>query len=478
MKRFAPLAVIAFVALASPTEAALKAGAFKVNIAPQPAAYGGVWEQNEANCAGNLSYVGNLTVFWPENPNCIYSGGFGLGTAPYGLGNNALTAFDTEYGLWVRSVAVSDGTDTVVLTILDGAYYFGKYDNMCDRCGFFHLGEDLGEELGIAPENFLFASTHSHAAPDFIGGWGGVPTWYMNQVTDALKTSVRGAVAALEPARLEAGEILARQYNSDRRDTYYSAEEAGLSWFRANAADGQEPPRTIATVASYAGHPTGHGDGPLAHPDYLGAFDKRVEQRFGGVGLYFMSGLGNMSKFGGDSIGVALADLIPPVGQGQAVVGEDVRAKQVRWNHPVTNVPLGSLGAAGGFDRTFEPMPAAVAVQTKGSLRPCVSTSAVSVDTGIEAIRIGNLTITGGPGELFANITNTVKERSPWVALPIALANDGLGYIMQSREYDPASGEALGFIGGGVFEYEDAYAIDGCLGDKVLFEIMNALDGL
>ncbi|MGH7899122.1 MAG: hypothetical protein ACREQQ_14295, partial [Candidatus Binatia bacterium] len=336
-------------------------------------------------------------------------------------------------------------------------------------------------ELNIPAQNFLFASTHSHAAPDFIGGWGGVPSWYMRQVTDALKTSVRKAVENLEPARLEGGEILARQYNSDRRDTYYSAEEAGLSWFRAYAANPEgNVDHVIATVASYAGHPTGHGDGPLAHPDYLGAFDKRVEERFGpnSVGLYFMSGLGNLSKSGGDSIGVALADLIPATGQGTPVEGETIRAKQVRWNHPVTNAPLASLGAAGGFDRTFEPTPGSVVVQTKGSSRPCVSNSAISVDTGVTAIRIGNLTITGGPGELFSNITNTVKERSPWVALPIALANDGLGYIMQSREYDMASGEALGFIGGGVFEYEDAYAIDGCLGDKVLVETMNALNGL
>ena len=28
-----------------------------------------------------------------------------------------------------------------MLTILDGAYYFGKYNHMCDRCGFFDLGK-------------------------------------------------------------------------------------------------------------------------------------------------------------------------------------------------------------------------------------------------------------------------------------------------------------------------------------------------
>ena len=55
--------------------------------------------------------------------------------------------FDPEYGLWARSVVISDGTDTAVLTILDGDYYLGRYNNMCTRCGAFSLAEDLGAEL-------------------------------------------------------------------------------------------------------------------------------------------------------------------------------------------------------------------------------------------------------------------------------------------------------------------------------------------
>lgn len=476
MKLVATGTVLVLALAASPAAAGLQAGAHRVNIAPQPAQYGGTWEQDAANCGDDLAYATDLDLIWPENPSCIYSGGFGLGVSPLGLGVNALTEYDTEYGLWVRSVAVQDDEgDTVVLTILDGAYYFAKYQNMCEGCGFFDLAESLAEELDIHPDNFLFASTHSHAAPDFIGGWGGVPDWYMEQVTDALRDSVRGAVDGLRPAKLEAGEILVRGLNKERRDTYYSAEEAGLSWFRAYDPQTSE---AIATVGAYAGHPTGHGAGPEAHPDYVGAFDLRAEERFDGVGLYFMSGLGNMSKSGGDQVGTALADMIPPVGEGMPVVGDDVRAEQVRWNHPVTNTALLGLGAGRGFDRAFERMPAEVEVFGKGGNRPCVSAAPLSVDTGVTAIGIGNLTITGGPGELFSNITNTVKERSPWVALPISLANDGLGYIMQSREYDPAAGQALGFVGADFFEYEDAYSIDRCLGDKVLEETLSALGGL
>ena len=44
---------------------------------------------------------------------------------------------------------------------------------------------------------------------DFIGGWGGVPDWYMRQVTDALKQSATEAVQSERPAVLEDGEVYA-----------------------------------------------------------------------------------------------------------------------------------------------------------------------------------------------------------------------------------------------------------------------------
>jgi hypothetical protein len=51
--------------------------------------------------------------------------------------------------------------------------------------------------------------------------------------------------------------------------------------------------------------------------------------------------------------------------------------------------------------------------------------------------------------------------------MPLALVNDGLGYIMQSFETDHLGRQGLGFAGG-VVEYEDAYSIDHCFGDFAL----------
>ena len=455
-------------------------GASRVDIAPAPnVAAGQVWEQNEAACELGFGldpmWASDTRLPWPENPNCIYRGGFGIGPM------NALTSFDPEYGLWSRSVVISDGTDTAVLTLIDGTYYFGRYKNMCARCGAFSLAEDLGAELRIAPSGFIFSATHSHDSPDLIGGWGGVPQWYMDQVADAMRRSVREAWANRRPARLEAGDTLARGNNRERRDIYWSAEDPTLSWFRAIDRSGA----VIATVAAYPAHPTNGPHNATASADWHGRFSKTTETRFGGIALAFPGGLGNMSTRGGRDMGTTLSNALPDVGEPGKVIpvpNPDVRSRQIFWYHPVTNSALLSLGVPGLFDRPFDGAAATVtAGKSEFDVSRCHSASAVSVRTAVSAIRIGNLTVTAGPGELFSNITNTIEERefdNGQLAMPISIANDGLGYIMQNFEYNAIAGQLVGFVESGLFGYEDAYAIDGCFGDKVLEETLNALSGL
>jgi hypothetical protein len=333
----------------------------------------------------------------------------------------------------------------------------------------------------------VLAATHSHASPDFIGGWGFVPDWYMAQVTEAIRATATKAVLSMEPATLETGEQEARAYNSERRDTYRSAEEQQISWLRAVAAqDGRsrkgDEPRVILTLGAYAAHPTsvGNNDG-VAHPDWVGLFEKRLEDRFGGIGLHFMTGLGNLSNAGGTVIGTKLADLIPPVGSGRPVDDTRVHVAQTLSRSALTNVPLDALGTPGFFDRKFDAMPVAVSTG-ENETAPCVSGSPQSVELPSTAARIGDdVVLTAAPGEVFANWTNTVKEKNVGrIAFPLAQANDALGYMPQSFEINPVGQQGLGFAAGGyVFvNYEDSYAIDRCTGDLMLEETLKLLDAV
>lgn len=460
------------------------AGAAKISIKPAPdESKGQKWVRDKAECTpatsgdveGTLTHVADPRITWIENNNCIYMGGFGIGPS------QPVIEWDDEYGLWSRSAAFVRDGKAIVVTILDGEGYFGAYRNMCGAtpCGAFDLASQLATQTGLDAASFVFASTHAHSAMDFIGGWGGVPQWYMDQVAASMKSSVLQALGVeacpadqdpqaptcipLQAATIEGGEVLARGHNGERRDSYRSAEDPTLNWLRARTADAGA---TIATVGTFAAHATSFGGNAIkAHADWPGVFDKTVEQRFGGIGLMFEAGLGNMSSRGGFMMGKGLGELVPT--QGTPVADPVVNSKQAFWDQPVTNQPLNALGSAGFFDRAFAG-PATVTVQKPGWNVPCVSGGPTSVRVAVTAAKVGNIFITAAPGEIFANYSNTIEERGALTALAIGQANDALGYMPQAFETDDKARQGGGFAGLGVFEYEDAYSIDRCFGDKAL----------
>jgi hypothetical protein len=465
----------------------LLAGAAKINLEPKPdAAKGEIWVRDKAKCLAGVGTNGvNPDVIrdhaadwrssWIENTNCLYMGGFGVGPS------QPITEFDKEFGLWARTAAYSRGGKTLTLTILDAEGYNGLFTNMCPPekpCGAIDIGKQMGEELGIDPAGVVIASTHAHSGMDLIGGWGGVPPWYMRQVAEAIRESIRQAVSNMQPATVEAGDTLARQYNGERRDSYYSAEDQTLNWIRTVDRSGA----VISTAGTYAAHATSHGSSTsVAHADWPGVFDKTVEDRFGGIGLMFEAGLGNMSASQNNkgSMGAGLAQLLPAVGGGTPVASPDVKVAQTFWAQPVTNAPLGTLGAGGFFDRRFDKgTPGAVEVAKKDWNVPCRSASPISVRTQATAARIGGVVVTASPGEIFSNFSNTIEERSSITALSIGQANDALGYMPQSFETDDKARQGGGFAGAGFFEYEDAYSIDRCFGDMALMTTLNMLEGL
>ncbi|MCA1711112.1 MAG: hypothetical protein LC789_05530 [Actinobacteria bacterium] len=499
-------AVDAVTAPTATTGDQLLVGAAKSPMTPRPGDMaarfpGARWETDPAQCQRMdqtvLSHLDKVIADapdgivttgspWHENPNCIYMGGFGIGPS------NPVKAFDTELGLWVRSIAMSKNGTPFVMTVIDAEGWLWDYKSKCTDCGAKQISAALAADpeltaLGAKPESFILHATHSHSGPDFIGGWGFVPNWYMAQITDTIKATAKQALLNMQPATLETGEIEARAFNSERRDTYRAAEEQSLAWLRAVAvpaadAKKKDAPEVIATLGAYAAHPTTRGtNGGVASSDWVGFFEKRLEDRFGGIGLHFMTGLGNMSASGGTGIGARLADLLPATGTGTLVTSPDVRLARTTYRSPITNAPLDALGTPGFFDRKFDAIPAAVSVGENPNA-PCVSASPQSVELPITVAKIGSqIVFSTGAGEEFSNLSNTIKEKNAGrVTFPLAQVNDALGYMPQSFEINRVGQQALGFaFGGYVFvNYEDSYAIDACVGDGMLETTLAALSKL
>lgn len=472
------------IASALPSDA-IQVGASKISLKPRPADFGGVWETDRDACLSqvpndfdpqrNIDNLGDTRLPWAENPKCIYMGGYGIGPS------NPVTSWDDEYGLWVRTTVFTDANDdTVSLTIIDAEGYFADYNTMCGelvpRCGSQEIADDVKAELGLpSSDGIIIGSTHSHTSLDLIGGWGGVPGWYMDQVATAIKDSIKQAYQSRVPVRLETGEVFAREFNAQRRDGYHSAEDPSLNWVRAIDANDN----VVATVAAYASHPVSADEGSgVGNGDFPPIFSKAAETEFGGVAMIMQNGLGNISPRGGlPGQGVGLAARLPDLGAGTPVNATDIKVKRVFWDQPATNGPLGVLGSFGFFDRPFSG-PAVVDVGRQ-TVNRCRSASPVGVRVSVTAAKIGGLWITAAPGEVFSNFTNTLEEKAPINMLALAQANDALGYMPQSFEGRPESSQGAGFVDSSFyFEYEDAYAIDKCFGDMALENTLAALGSL
>jgi hypothetical protein len=483
-------------------------GAARVSLEPAPTLFGGERWQTEGCTAyqeGQIDTDHAIPVnpddpvdtvdrirSWPAaSPDCIYLGGFGVGPVRPAerVGHG---------GVWIRALAVSNGAETFVYEIADLVGWFARYDaTICTDCGIRDVRERLAEDLGIDVGEVVAASTHSHATADTYGGWGGIPNWYRNQIRDSAVAAAKQAVANMVPATLATGEVQLRTRNNERRDHYYSTVDTGATWIQARTATGQ--PGVIATMATYAAHPTIVDDNIL-HADWPGASARAFEGAYGGVGLLFEGGLGNasVSELSGDTdaqkaeaTGIAIAEDIGAGIESHAVpVGSNDMAAAVQdITHPVmTNPGLATMTTVGLFDREFLPgtkgaglpgvyhwskngelsMDGDVPDPAPEALRGCTS-SGPTVVTTVGAHRIGDVLIGFTPGEIFSNVAEVIKERADRnsVAMVLGQSNDALGYIIQSFEFDSA-GNLVTEYGTQTGEYEEVFAIDRCLGDHVL----------
>ena len=465
-------------------------GADATSLYPAPQLYKGTWQREgcteiDENNMDQTHLLPGDGHGWPlASKDCIYLAAFGIGPA------RAAHTVD-DGGVWVRSLAVSNGKDTIVMQIVDAPGFLYTYNaDICDACGIHDIRQKLAGDTGLPVGNFSVGATHTHAGPDLYGGWGGIPKWYSAQIRDSVIASAKQALLRLTKATITVGEVVLRGFNSERRDTYYSTPDYQATWLQAKTSKGA----VLATLANFAAHPTIVG-GPVLHADWPGATDRRFEQIFGGTGLLFNGGLGNMSVRGrggknedeeAENTGRAFADAVAVDvrGGGVKLTTNDVVAKIAEVSHPVTNPLLALGGNLNLFSRDSLPtspggdVPGAYHWSKSGSLpdnpdpgmlRGCDTASAFQVKTIVSGYRIGNALILIAPGEIFSNMAITAKSRTASSAITFVFGqtNDSLGYIIQSFEFDTQGNVATEY-GTMTGEYEEVFSLDRCFGDHVL----------
>jgi len=473
-------------------------GADATSLYPTPNLYHGTWQKKGCTELDN-NHISRSHLppgdghGWPAaSKDCIYLAAFGIGPA------RAAHSVD-DGGVWVRSLAISNGEKTIVLQIVDAPGFLYTYNStICDHCGIYDIRKKLAADTGVPADNISIGATHTHAGPDLYGGWGGIPKWYAAQIRNSVIVSAKQALLKLQRASITVGEVVLRSFNHERRDTYYSVPDYQATWLQAKAADNGA---VLATLANFAAHPT-IVSGPVLHADWPGAAVRRFEAIFGGTGLLFNGGLGNMSVSGrggktedeeAENTGVAFGNAVAAdiAGGGTTLDTNVVDTKVTAISHPVTNPLLALGGLVNLFSRDSLPgspggdIPGAYHWSKSGTLGPdnpdpgalrgCDTTSAVQVKTIVAAYRIGNALIAIAPGEIFSNMAITEKSRTSSSAMTFVFGqtNDSLGYIIQSFEYDTQGNVATEY-GTMTGEYEEVFSIDRCFGDHVMQTMLDA----
>jgi hypothetical protein len=385
------------------------------------------------------------------NPNADGSfGGEPVYLGGYGFTNGSVTG-DTPRtatgilgpGVTARAFIVATDDDpahALVLASLETQGYFAGYQQ--GPYGLEDMRKAAASTVGIPAERIIISGNHTHAGPDTIGVWGGVPTPYLAYIKDQMVGAVADAWANRTAATLwlgttDATDIQSNQFSTDPNNQVMDHEMRVLQ-----ARDsGGEP---VATLVNLSIHPTVMGgDNRLVSADWPGPAQEKLAAKYGGGAVAVVGSLGRSQPNDGPSYaecaaldGLAqqycaldhysdkvVAHVEAALAGAQPLTGPAVVDGHSYYLQDVAhNALLLGLAVAGG----------PVGAPISRSITPPWEAGPV-VGTVTFSARVGSLLFSGGPGELYPQIPAAVAEATgvtvghPFV---IGLAGDQLGYIL------------------------------------------------
>jgi hypothetical protein len=378
------------------------------------------------------------------NPSCEGCRAEGQYLGGFGQGDPVTTVHDP---LEVRAMAISNGTKTIALAIVDTQGYFsgsqeGPWGNRNAR-------EDAAAALGIAPGDIIVSSTHSHAAPTIMGIWGPTDPAYLKYVHDQ---TVAAIVAAGTPSEMKDAELLSAE--ADVSDTIISGIEQ-TDGYQGWRVDGNTPvlwardPTTKATLGLYANVPV-HADVVnglglnLMSADHIGVERMLLDADLGGTSVIAMGTLGRQEGTV-QTDGLAAANRL-----GIYVTNEIERA--LASAQPITDTTLASAEQYVLVPGT-NPLLAALNYGNAAPGCPCnvpgVDTWTIdraltppflaggAFGTWITALRIGHVVYASEPGEGFPEVSTSIRTAYGGAAdvRIVGMAQDQLGYYYPPETY-------------------------------------------
>ena len=358
-------------------------------------------------------------------------GGYGSSCPLFGLGRRAPTGIHDP--VYARALALESGGTGVVLVMLD-AIGAGNRTTAA-------IQQQASQALGLPAEHIFVGESHSHAAPDLVGLWS-----QFNAVHDPDFTAYRDfviakAVTAVQTAwqQRQAADLFVATGSLDRAVNRrgWGFTDPALVVLYADTAS--SPPTRIATLVSWAAHPTvlPAGNRQLSR-DFPGYAVDALEATLGAGTVVYWNG-----AFGDASPAVPARDFASAQELGTAVATATLAATptlvgpgmHVAWQSLVACVTNPSFVTAlllGCMDYTLVEAPAGcVSQQAVGSAVAYIRLGtevqiALTPGEALTRLAIGDATVTGVKDAMASTTHHLWLNPSP----------DFLGYFIPCDEYN------------------------------------------
>lgn len=325
----------------------------------------------------------------------------------------------------------------------------------------------ITKETGIAGDNILLASVHTHAAPSTgVYGGGQLPpnqAAYVERLENAIVDSVRKAKVSLQPAKIGFGTGTAK-VNMNRR-----ARNGEGGWMLGDNPDGVSD-KTVAVIkfetlsgeplaifSNYGVHGTVMGSSNFqVSSDLPGAAARYVEKRYGGrmISPWTSGTAGDQ-----DPIYRTGSDFQNVTALG-AILGEEI----VRVADTIKTSPRAHIR---GMQRVVS-CPGKKTVQSPGAGREYKAEDSDPVSIRLSLLVINDIAITGVSGEVLTNIGLRLKRESPFNrTLMITHCNGSSGYLADDAAYDQVS-----------YEIVTTRVRRGCAEDAIVNGLVEMMNGL
>lgn len=387
---------------------------------------------------------------FPDNKG-IWLGGYGLGAAA--RKSNGVV----DHRISARAMVVSNTTgDTLAFAINETQGMFAAYQQ--GPYGLDDARRQINKATGIPMNHIVLGSDHSHASVDTTFVWGGVPDNYLKFIHDQIIKAVIDAFNSREPATISVGKADDPTYGGDKLGIpnmpAQDYVDQTIRVLQAKRPDGS----TVVTFIEAPFHPTSYGSSHSSSgtssidSDWPGRVGDWAAANYGGLGIGWQGDIGRQGSNGGESkieaaAAQALADSMAPITDG--TIAGRVQLMEEEITNPVyiwflNGAKLGQpVVCAGGTDPLNQPYGTPPTLQGGGlslcSPIPRANTPpyGAGVASGLWAttFRIGDVLFSGGPGEVYPNLVETVRQAVPDARhFYLGLAQDQVGYIIGPTE--------------------------------------------